>query len=113
MSGTNPPAVTVLFVSGLVNPDFLIEIDATLFPPRLYVRLEWCGRGKSFPVRVRRLGIGQRLRADRGGESAVGGRRGGKGGLPCRRGEMNWTCIGNVCCGDFGVIALGVSVASN
>ena len=31
MSGTNPPAITVLFVSGLGNPDFLIEIDATLF----------------------------------------------------------------------------------
>jgi len=26
-----PPAITVLYVSGLANPDFLIEIDAIAF----------------------------------------------------------------------------------
>ena len=30
---TNPPAITVLFVAGLVNPDFLLEIEATAFLP--------------------------------------------------------------------------------
>jgi enamine deaminase RidA (YjgF/YER057c/UK114 family) len=28
-----PPAITVLFVSGLINPDFLIEIDGIAFIP--------------------------------------------------------------------------------
>ncbi len=28
---SNPPIVTVLFVAGLVNPDFLVEIDAIAF----------------------------------------------------------------------------------
>ncbi|MEM6525076.1 MAG: RidA family protein [Bacteroidota bacterium] len=28
---SEPPIVTVLFVAGLVNPDYLIEIDATAF----------------------------------------------------------------------------------
>lgn len=28
-----PPAITVLFVSGLANPDFLIEIDSIVFIP--------------------------------------------------------------------------------
>lgn len=28
---THPPAITVLFVSGLVNPDFLVEVDAISF----------------------------------------------------------------------------------
>ncbi|MEM7106772.1 MAG: RidA family protein [Bacteroidota bacterium] len=28
---SKPPIVTVLFVAGLVNPDYLIEIDATAF----------------------------------------------------------------------------------
>ncbi len=27
----NPPAISVLIVSGLANPDFLVEIDATAF----------------------------------------------------------------------------------
>lgn len=27
----NPPTITVLFVAGLINPDFLIEIDAIAF----------------------------------------------------------------------------------
>jgi enamine deaminase RidA (YjgF/YER057c/UK114 family) len=30
-TAANPPVITVLFVSGLMNPDFLIEIDATAF----------------------------------------------------------------------------------
>ncbi|NOU18051.1 MAG: RidA family protein [Bacteroidales bacterium] len=30
-STSNPPVITVLFVAGLMNPDFLIEIDATAF----------------------------------------------------------------------------------
>lgn len=29
----NPPAISVLIVAGLANPDFLIEIDATAFIP--------------------------------------------------------------------------------
>jgi enamine deaminase RidA (YjgF/YER057c/UK114 family) len=29
----NPPAVSVLMVAGLANPDFLIEVDATAFIP--------------------------------------------------------------------------------
>ena len=33
MSASNPPAISVLIVSGLANPDFLIEIDATAFIP--------------------------------------------------------------------------------
>ncbi|MEJ6978990.1 RidA family protein [Pedobacter sp. P351] len=33
MSAFNPPAISVLIVSGLANPDFLIEIDATAFIP--------------------------------------------------------------------------------
>ncbi len=31
MNSANPPAITVLFVSGLMNPDFLLEIEATAF----------------------------------------------------------------------------------
>jgi enamine deaminase RidA (YjgF/YER057c/UK114 family) len=27
----NPPAITVVFVSGLAHPDFLVEIDAVLW----------------------------------------------------------------------------------
>ena len=30
----NPPAITVLFVSGLANPDFPVEIDATAVVPQ-------------------------------------------------------------------------------
>lgn len=30
---SNPPAISVLVVVGLANPDFLIEIDATAFLP--------------------------------------------------------------------------------
>ena len=30
----NPPAVTVVFVAGLANPDFLVEIDATAVVPQ-------------------------------------------------------------------------------
>ena len=30
---TNPPAISVLIVSGLANPDFLVEMDATAFIP--------------------------------------------------------------------------------
>lgn len=30
---SNPPAITVLFVAGLANPDFLLEIDAIAFIP--------------------------------------------------------------------------------
>ncbi len=30
---SNPPIITVLFVSGLINDDFLIEINATAFVP--------------------------------------------------------------------------------
>lgn len=33
LTASNPPAITVLFVAGLINPDFLIEIDATAFVP--------------------------------------------------------------------------------
>ncbi len=34
MSNTaNPPAISVLIVSGLANPNFLIEVDATAFVP--------------------------------------------------------------------------------
>lgn len=29
----NPPAVSVLMVAGLAHPDFLVEIDATVFIP--------------------------------------------------------------------------------
>jgi enamine deaminase RidA (YjgF/YER057c/UK114 family) len=29
----NPPAITVMFVSGLANPDFLVEIDAVAVVP--------------------------------------------------------------------------------
>ncbi|WP_214659245.1 RidA family protein [Candidatus Formimonas warabiya] len=32
-TGSPPPAITVLFVSGLANPDFLLEIDAIAFIP--------------------------------------------------------------------------------
>jgi enamine deaminase RidA (YjgF/YER057c/UK114 family) len=31
---SNPPAVTVLFVAGLANPDFLVEIDAIAVVPQ-------------------------------------------------------------------------------
>ena len=31
MDNANPPAVTVLMVSGLGNPDFLLEVEATAF----------------------------------------------------------------------------------
>ncbi|GAB2802864.1 hypothetical protein GCM10027275_56340 [Rhabdobacter roseus] len=31
----NPPAISVLIVAGLANPDFLIEIDATAFIPEM------------------------------------------------------------------------------
>ena len=30
---TNPPAISVLIVSGLANPDFLVEMEATAFIP--------------------------------------------------------------------------------
>ncbi len=30
---SNPPTITVLFVAGLINPDFLLEIDAIAFIP--------------------------------------------------------------------------------
>lgn len=30
---TNPPAISVLIVTGLANPDFLVEIEATAFVP--------------------------------------------------------------------------------
>lgn len=30
---SNPPAISVLVVAGLANPDFLVEIDATAFIP--------------------------------------------------------------------------------
>ncbi|MCK9452947.1 MAG: RidA family protein [Bacteroidales bacterium] len=29
----NPPIITVLYVAGLINPEFLIEIDAIAFKP--------------------------------------------------------------------------------
>ena len=29
----NPPAITVMFVAGLANPDFLVEMDATAVVP--------------------------------------------------------------------------------
>lgn len=29
----NPPAISVLIVSGLANPDFLVEMEATVFIP--------------------------------------------------------------------------------
>ena len=32
---SNPPVIISLFVAGLMNPDFLIEIDATAFVPEL------------------------------------------------------------------------------
>ena len=35
MQGPYPPAITVLFVAGLSNADFLIEIDAVAFQPGL------------------------------------------------------------------------------
>lgn len=31
---SDPPAITVLFVAGLVNPDFLLEIEAIAFLPK-------------------------------------------------------------------------------
>lgn len=31
---SNPPIITVLYVAGLINPDFLIEIDAIAFLPK-------------------------------------------------------------------------------
>lgn len=31
--GSAPPAITVLYVAGLINPDFLIEIDGVAFVP--------------------------------------------------------------------------------
>jgi enamine deaminase RidA (YjgF/YER057c/UK114 family) len=30
----NPPAITMVFVSGLAHPDFLVEIDAVAVVPR-------------------------------------------------------------------------------
>ncbi len=30
---TNPPAISVVIVTGLANPDFLVEIEATAFTP--------------------------------------------------------------------------------
>ena len=30
---SNPPAISLLIVSGLANPDFLVEIEATAFVP--------------------------------------------------------------------------------
>jgi enamine deaminase RidA (YjgF/YER057c/UK114 family) len=30
----NPPAITVMFVSGLANPDFLVEMDAVAVVPQ-------------------------------------------------------------------------------
>lgn len=30
---TNPPVITVLYVAGLINPEFLLEIDAIAFKP--------------------------------------------------------------------------------
>jgi enamine deaminase RidA (YjgF/YER057c/UK114 family) len=30
---SNPPIITVLYVAGLINPDFLLEIDAIAFKP--------------------------------------------------------------------------------
>jgi enamine deaminase RidA (YjgF/YER057c/UK114 family) len=30
----NPPTITVLFVGGLANPDFLVEIDAIAVVPQ-------------------------------------------------------------------------------
>jgi enamine deaminase RidA (YjgF/YER057c/UK114 family) len=30
----NPPAITVIFVSGLANPDFLVEVDAIAVVPQ-------------------------------------------------------------------------------
>ncbi len=30
---SNPPIITVLFVTGLINPNFLIEVDAIAFLP--------------------------------------------------------------------------------
>ena len=32
---TNPPAISVLIVSGLANPDYLVEMEATAFIPEL------------------------------------------------------------------------------
>lgn len=31
LAASNPPVITVLFVAGLMNPDYLLEIDATAF----------------------------------------------------------------------------------
>ena len=33
-SNNKPPTITVLYVAGLVNPDFLLEIDAIAFLPK-------------------------------------------------------------------------------
>ena len=30
----NPPAITVVFVSGLAHPDFLVEVDAVAVVPQ-------------------------------------------------------------------------------
>ncbi len=30
---TNPPAISVVIVTGLANPDFLVEIEAMAFTP--------------------------------------------------------------------------------
>ena len=36
LEGNNkPPIITVLYVAGLINPDFLIEIDAIAFLPKI------------------------------------------------------------------------------
>ena len=37
---SEPPVITVLFVAGLINPDFLIEIDAIAFLPETGSYLE-------------------------------------------------------------------------
>lgn len=31
MEASNPPVITVVFVAGLIHPDYLLEIDATAF----------------------------------------------------------------------------------
>lgn len=33
-NASNPPVITVAFVAGLINPDFLLEIDAIAFLPQ-------------------------------------------------------------------------------
>jgi len=33
-NASNPPVITVAFVAGLINPDFLLEIEAIAFLPR-------------------------------------------------------------------------------